>query len=131
MTEVCGISERRDTEKLLFLPRLVQKGISQTSQGRLTRWVYTLAMGARNLASRGGTGREIIKAVRERHHRLSGNSKKGSDSGMPCTPAILQVAATGKVEAAADKAYVGESTDEAVEAATRSAVGGWRENRRQ
>ena len=50
---------------------------------------------------------------------------------MPCTPAMAQVAATGKVEAAADKAYVGESTDEAVEAATRSAVGGWRENRRQ
>ena len=37
---------------------------------------------ARNLASRGSTGREeIIKAVRERHHRLSGNRKKGSYYG--------------------------------------------------
>ena len=34
---------------------------------------------ARNLASRDGIGRDdIIKAVRERHHRLSGNKKKGS-----------------------------------------------------
>ena len=37
---------------------------------------------ARNLASRGSTGREeIIKAVRERHHRLSGNRKNVSKSG--------------------------------------------------
>ena len=82
MTEVCGISERRDAEKLLFLSRLVQRGISQTSQGGLARWVYTLAAEARNLASRGSTGREeIIKAVRERHPRLSENRKKGSNSG--------------------------------------------------
>ena len=81
MTEVCGISGRRDTEKLLFLSRLVQRAISQTSQGRLARWVYSLAAVARNLASRNSTGRaEIIKAVREQHHRLSGNRKKGSNS---------------------------------------------------
>ena len=43
VTEVCGISERRDTGKLLFLSRLVQRGISQTSQGGLERWVHTLA----------------------------------------------------------------------------------------
>ena len=60
MTEVCGISERRDAEKLLFLSRLVQRGISQTSQGGLARWVYTLAAEARNLASRGSTGRALI-----------------------------------------------------------------------
>ena len=36
---------------------------------------------------------------------------------------MVPVAATGKVEAAAtEKAHVGERTDEAVEAATRSAV---------
>ena len=63
VTEVCGISKRRDTEKLLLLSRLVQRGISQTSQGRLARWVYTLAAVARNLASHESTGRdEIIKA---------------------------------------------------------------------
>ena len=44
MTEVCGISERRDTEKLLFLSRLVQRGDSQTRQGGLERWMYTLAV---------------------------------------------------------------------------------------
>ena len=82
VTEVCGISKRRDTEKLLLLSRLVQRGISQTSQGRLARWVYTLAAVARNLASHESTGRdEIIKAVRERYHRLSANRKKGSNSG--------------------------------------------------
>ena len=37
---------------------------------------------ARNLASRDSIGRDdIIKAVRERHHRLSGNRKKGSNAG--------------------------------------------------
>ena len=42
---------------------------------------------------------------------------------MPCTPAILQVAATGKVEAAATgKVDVGENTDEVVAATTRSVV---------
>ena len=40
---------------------------------------------------------------------------------MPSTPAMVQVAATGKVEAAAtEKAGVEESSDEAVEAPTRS-----------
>ena len=43
--------------------------------------------------------------------------------GMPCTPAMVPVAATGKVETAAtEKADVGEGTDEAVKAPTRSAV---------
>ena len=43
--------------------------------------------------------------------------------GMPCTPVVVQVAATGKVEATAtEKADVGESTDGAVEAPARSAV---------
>ena len=46
-------------EKLLFLSILVQRGISQTSQGRLARWVYALAAEARNLASRHSTGRDI------------------------------------------------------------------------
>ena len=42
---------------------------------------------------------------------------------MPCTPEMVQVAATVKVEATAtEKADVGESTDEAVEAPTRSVV---------
>ena len=37
---------------------------------------------ARHLASRDRIGRDdIIKAVRERHHRLSGNRKKGSNVG--------------------------------------------------
>ena len=42
---------------------------------------------------------------------------------MPCMPAMVQVAATVKVEAAAtEKADVEESIDEAVEAPTRSVV---------
>ena len=37
---------------------------------------------ARNLASRDSIGRDdIIDALRERHHRLSGNRKKGSNAG--------------------------------------------------
>ena len=37
---------------------------------------------ARNLASRDSIGRDdIIKAIRERHHRLSGSRKKGSNAG--------------------------------------------------
>ena len=44
--------------------------------------MHTLAAEARNLASRDSTGREeIVKAMRERDHRLSGNRKKGSNSG--------------------------------------------------
>ena len=44
--------------------------------------MYTLAVEAHKLASRDSTGHEvIIKAVRERHHRLSGTRKKGSNSG--------------------------------------------------
>ena len=44
--------------------------------------MYTLPAEARNLASRDSTGHgEIIKGVRERHHRLSGNRKQGSNSG--------------------------------------------------
>ena len=36
----------------------------------------------RNLASRDSIGRkEIIKTVRERHHRFSGSRKQGSNSG--------------------------------------------------
>ena len=42
VTEVCANLERRDTEKLLFLSRLVQRGVNQTSQGGLERWVHTL-----------------------------------------------------------------------------------------
>ena len=42
---------------------------------------------------------------------------------MLCTPVMVQAAATGKVEGAAtEKTDVGESTDEAVEAPTRSAM---------
>ena len=37
---------------------------------------------ARNVASRDSIGRDdIITAVRERHHRLSGSRKKGSNAG--------------------------------------------------
>ena len=37
---------------------------------------------ARNLASRDSIGRDdIIKAIREGHHRLSGSRKKGSNAG--------------------------------------------------
>ena len=44
--------------------------------------MYTLAVEAHKLASRDSTGHEvIIKAVRERHHRLSGTRKKGLNSG--------------------------------------------------
>ena len=50
----------------MFLPRLVQRGTSQINQGRLARWVYTLAVVARNLASHDSIGREeVITAVRE------------------------------------------------------------------
>ena len=66
----------------MFLPRLVQRGTSQINQGRLARWVYTLAVVARNLASHDSTAREeIMRAVRQRHYRLSANRKKGSNSG--------------------------------------------------
>ena len=42
---------------------------------------------------------------------------------MPVTPAMLQVAAAGKVEATAtEKVDIGESTDEAIKAPTRSVV---------
>ena len=42
---------------------------------------------------------------------------------MPCTPAMVEVAATGKVEATAtEPADVGECTDEAVKAPTRSVM---------
>ena len=42
---------------------------------------------------------------------------------MPCTPAMAQVAATGKVEATeTEKSDVEESTDEAVKAPTTSVV---------
>ena len=44
--------------------------------------MYALAAEAQNLVSRDSIGREeIIETVRERHHRRSGNSKKGSNSG--------------------------------------------------
>ena len=36
---------------------------------------------ARNLAPRDSIGREIIRVVRDRHHRLSGNRKRGSKFG--------------------------------------------------
>ena len=66
----------------MFLSRLVQRGISQTSLGGLVMWVYTLAVGAENLAYCDSTGHEeIIKPARQRHHRLSVVRKKGSNSG--------------------------------------------------
>ena len=50
-----------------------------------------------NLASCDTIGREeIIKAVRERHHRVSGNRKKGSSSRHALYAGDVPVAATGK-----------------------------------
>ena len=44
--------------------------------------MYTLTLEARNLTSHNNTGREeIIKARRERHHRLSGSRNKASNYG--------------------------------------------------
>ena len=90
---------------------------------------------ARNLASRDSIGREdIIKAVRERYHRLSGSRKKGSNAshaghamfagggggGRRKGPAAVPM---GKVEAAIrEKIDVGDSKDAAVKAPTRTVV---------
>ena len=92
---------------------------------------------ARNLTRRDGIGRDdIIKAVRERHHRRSGNRNKRSNAGVamlssPVAAAAALVAAknaaaamaTGKVETATTETLdVGETTDEVVKAPTRSVV---------
>ena len=92
---------------------------------------------ARNLASRYSIGRaDIIKAVRKRHHRLSGNRKKGSNAGHAGHAMFAggcgggggrgeggTAVATGKVEAAAkEKVDVGDSKVEAAKAPTRSVV---------
>ena len=90
---------------------------------------------ARNLASRDSIGREdTIKVVRERHHRLSGSRKKGSNAGhaghamfagggdgaKEKGPAAVP---TGKVEAAEkEKEDVGDGKDAAVKAPTRTVV---------
>ena len=86
---------------------------------------------ARNLASRDSIGcDDIIKVVRERHHRLSGSRRKGSKA-MLCFPAAAVVAAEkgpaavpmGKVEAAIkEKVDFGDSKDAAVKAPTRTVV---------
>ena len=102
---------------------------------------------ARNVVSRDSIGRDdIIKAVRERHHRLSENRKKGSNAGH-AGPAMFDAAAAGhaghamvdgggggrekcggggghgRVEAAAEeKVDVGHIKDDAAKAPTRSVV---------
>ena len=90
---------------------------------------------ARNLASRDSISRDgIIRAVRERHHRRSGNRKKGSNTGHAGHAMFTGGGGggnrkgaggvlTGKVETATrQKADVGDSEDEAVKAPTRTAV---------
>ena len=90
---------------------------------------------ARNLVSRDSIGRDyIIKAVRERRHRLSGGRKKGFNAGhaghamfdgggdrlKEKGPAAVP---TGRVEAAEkDKVDVGDRKDAAVKAPTRTVV---------
>ena len=89
---------------------------------------------ARNLAFRESNRRDdIIKAVRERHHRLSGR-RRCSMLAMPamlCSPAAAIVATekgsvavpTGKVEAAVkEKVDVGDGKDAAAKAPTRTVV---------
>ena len=90
---------------------------------------------AKNLASRDSIGRDdIIKAVRERHHRLLEAGRRGPMQVMPvmpCSPAAAMVAKekgpaavpTGKVEAAErEKVDVGDGKDAAVKAPTRTVV---------
>ena len=48
----------------------------------MSRHMAEYVLEERNLASRDSIGRDdIIKAVRQLHHRLSGNRKKGSNAG--------------------------------------------------
>ena len=90
---------------------------------------------ARNLASRDSIGRnDIIKAVQERHHRLSGIRNKGSNAGHAGHAMFAgggdgghrKGAAgvpTGKVEAAEnEKVDVGDGKNAAVKAPTRTVV---------
>ena len=54
---------------------------------------------ARNLAPRDSIGRDdIIKAVRERHHRLSGNRKRGANASHAGQAMYEQTAAKEKAE---------------------------------
>ena len=66
MTEDHGSSEQLDPDKLQYQLRLLQRVISQTSQGGLETRVHTPARWsqARNLASRGSIGRERGKGGR-------------------------------------------------------------------
>ena len=86
--------------------------------------MYTLTVEARNLASPDSTGREeIIKAVRERHHRLSENRKQGSNSEHALHAGDGTGGGHGKGGGHGNgKSGLGESTDEAVEAPTRTVV---------
>ena len=79
---------------------------------------------ARNLASCDSIDRDdIIKAVRERHHRLSGNRKKGSNAGYAGHAMFVVVGGGGGGGGrGTEKVDLGESTDEAVKAPTRSVV---------
>ena len=78
-----------------------------------------------NLAPRDTIGREeIIKVVRERYHRLSRNSKKGSNPGNPLYAGDGASSGHGKGEGggASKKADVVESTGAAVETPTKTVV---------
>ena len=78
------------------------------------------------MAPHNSIGRDdTIKTVRERHHRLSVNRKKGSiagqvkrsNDGMVCTPAIVPAAAEGKPDPVAE-----EDMNGAVKAPTKTVV---------
>ena len=86
--------------------------------------MHILVAEARNLASRDSTGREeIIKAVREGHHGFSVNKNKGSESGNALYAGDGTGGGHGKGGGHGNgKSGLGESTDEAVEAPTRTVV---------
>ena len=108
------------------------------------RMLYTIFIDAlpaeyevetRNLASLDSIGRDdIIKAVRERHRRLSGRMKNGSNAGHAgyamfagggdCShrKGAGGGAPTGKVEAAEKEVNVGDDKEVAVNAPTRTTV---------
>ena len=116
---VFGISERRVTEKLLLLSRLVQRGISQISQEgwrdgcipyrrRHGNWHLVAAPAAR------GSSRLCESGITD----FLETGRRDRTLGMSCTPAMVQVAAT-----ATEKADVGDSTNE-VDGGSAAAAGG-------
>ena len=83
---------------------------------------------ARNLASSDTIGRDdITKSVRERHHRLSGNRKKGSNAGHVGHAMFTGGGGGGGGHGkgggrSKGKVDVGDNKDEAVKAPTRTVV---------